>query len=156
MIDLGTLPGDSCSNAYRVNARGQVVGTSENRELCSIPIGEHAFLWENGGPMVDLNTLIPGGSSLQLTFAVAINNRGEIAGFGVPGGCSPQDVELCGHAYVLIPCDESDTSCGGSGSENVLHTRPASRDSSSWTQPQSPLRWTNRYHFPVHRIGPSD
>jgi probable HAF family extracellular repeat protein len=157
MIDLGTLPGDSCSNAYRVNASGQVVGTSENRDLCTIPIGEHAFLWENGGPMMDLNSLIPAGSSLQLTFAVAINNRGEIAGFGVPAGCSPQDVESCGHAYVLIPCDESDASCQDSGSENaVLHTRPASRDSSSWTQPQSPLRWTNRYHFPVRRIGPSD
>ena len=111
--DLGTLPGDSCANAYYVNASGQVVGTSENRELCSVPTGEHAFLWENGGPMVDLNTLIPSGSSLQLTFAVAINDRGEIAGFGVPTGCIPQDVDLCGHAYVLIPCDENHSDIEG-------------------------------------------
>jgi probable HAF family extracellular repeat protein len=106
MIDLGTLSGDSCANAYYVNSRGQVVGTSENRDLCSLSSGEHAFLWENDGPMVDLNTLITPGSSLQLTYAVAINNRGEIAGFGVPTGCAPQDYGLCGHAYVLIPCDE--------------------------------------------------
>ena len=57
MIDLGVLHGDSCSNAYYVNAQGQVAGTSENRELCSIGVGEHAFLWQQGGPMVDLNTL---------------------------------------------------------------------------------------------------
>jgi probable HAF family extracellular repeat protein len=113
IIDLGTLPGDACANAYYVNTRGQVVGTSENRALCSVPTGEHAFLWEEGGPMVDLNSLIPRGSSLQLTFAVAINDRGEIAGFGVPAGCAPQDVEFCGHAYVLIPCErDGETGCG--------------------------------------------
>jgi probable HAF family extracellular repeat protein len=96
MIDLGVMPGDSCSNAYYVNARHQVVGTSESRDLCLVPTGEHAFLWEDGGPMVDLNSLIPPGSSLQLTFAVAINDRGEIAGFGVPAGCTPDKVEFCG------------------------------------------------------------
>jgi probable HAF family extracellular repeat protein len=106
IFDLGTLPGDSCANTYYVNARGQVVGTSESRGLCLVPTGEHAFLWENDGPMVDLNSLIPPNSSLQLTFAVAINDRGEIAGFGVPAGCAPQDVGICGHAYVLIPCDD--------------------------------------------------
>ena len=54
--------------------------------------------------MIDLNTVIPPHPNLQLTFAVAINDRGEIAGFGVPPGCAPQDHEKCGHAYVLIPC----------------------------------------------------
>ena len=55
--------------------------------------------------MMDLNTLIPPGASLDLTYAVAINNGGEIAGFGVPPGCAPEDYETCGHAYVLIPCE---------------------------------------------------
>lgn len=104
-IDLGVLPGDSCSNAYFVNSRGQVVGASENQDLCSILVGQHAFLWQQGGPMVDLNTLIAPGASLDLTYAVAINDEGEIAGFGVPPGCAPQDYELCGHAYMLIPCE---------------------------------------------------
>jgi probable HAF family extracellular repeat protein len=104
IVDLGVLPGDSCSNAYYVNSYGQVVGTSENLDLCLIPTGQHAFLWEKDGPMLDLNNLIPPGADLELTFAVAINDRGEIAGFGVPPGCAPEDIELCGHAYLLLPC----------------------------------------------------
>ena len=44
--------------------------------------------------MVDLNTLIPAGSSLALTYAVAINNDGMIAGFGVPPGVPPEDYEF--------------------------------------------------------------
>jgi probable HAF family extracellular repeat protein len=102
-IDLGVLPGDSCSSAYFINSHGQVVGTSEDQELCSILVGQHAFLWERGGPMVDLNTLVAPGATLDLTYAVAINDKGEIAGFGVPPGCTPH-YELCGRAYVLIPC----------------------------------------------------
>jgi len=78
-IDLGVLPGDACSNAYFVNSRGQVVGTSENQELCSIFVGQHAFLWQHGR-MIDLNTVIPPGANLQLTHAVAINDKREIAG----------------------------------------------------------------------------
>jgi probable HAF family extracellular repeat protein len=109
MIDLGVVAGDACSNAYYVNTRGQVVGTSENLDLCLIPTGQHAFLWEKGGPMQDLNTLIPPGADLELTFAVAINDRGEIAGFGVPPGCAPADIDFCGHAYILTPCVEERT-----------------------------------------------
>lgn len=105
-IDLGAFPEDTNSNAYNVNSRGQVVGTSEDRAHMLIGVGEHAFLWEGNGPMVDLNTLIQPGVSLQLTYAVAINDRGEIAGFGVPPGVLPEDYETKGHAYVLIPCDE--------------------------------------------------
>jgi probable HAF family extracellular repeat protein len=107
MTDLGVLAGDSCSNAYYVNSSDQIVGTSENQTLCAIPTGEHAFLWEKGGPMVDLNTLIPPGFSLQLTFAFAINSHGEIVGTGIPSGCTPDNIDFCGHAYVLIPCDDN-------------------------------------------------
>jgi len=56
--------------------------------------------------MVDLNTLIPFNSSLELTFAFAINDGGEIVGTGLPAGCAPENIEFCGHAYVLIPCDD--------------------------------------------------
>jgi probable HAF family extracellular repeat protein len=126
MTDLGTLPGDSCSNAYYVNLRGQVVGTSEDQQLCSILVGHHAFLWENGGPMIDLNTLIPPGSSLELTIAVAINDRGEIAGFGVPVGCSPQDADTCGRAFVLVPCvtDQANTNSCDDGTSVTNNVAP--------------------------------
>jgi probable HAF family extracellular repeat protein len=133
MIDLGVLPGDACSNAYFVNSRGQVVGTSEDRKLCSIPTGQHAFLWEKGGPMVDLNTLIAPGANLRLTFAVAINNYGEIAGFGVPPGCEPQDYGLCGHAYVLRPCKEHEDCTNSRVWDDSTVFSPAIRPNSGQT-----------------------
>jgi probable HAF family extracellular repeat protein len=117
-IDLGVLTneGDFCSRAYMINLRGQIVGNSEGifmgQNLCNMS-GEHAFLWEDGGPMVDLNSLIPAGSSLELSHALAINNSGEIVGLGVPPGCTPDQDEVCGHPYVLIPCDENHPSIEG-------------------------------------------
>jgi probable HAF family extracellular repeat protein len=135
-IDLGVLPGDSCSNAYFVNSHGQIVGASEPLELCTLsePVGRHAFLRDPGGSLTDLNTLIPPGATLDLTYAVAINDRGEIAGFGVPPGCAPQDVEQCGHAYMLIPC--------GVGEECVNTTLGASAD---FTFPSALNSTTTRY-----------
>jgi probable HAF family extracellular repeat protein len=102
IVDLGVLPGDSCSTAYFVNSHEQIVGSSTDQELCG-HAGKHAVLWEAGEP-TDLNALIPPDASLQLTFAFAINDRGEIAGFGVPPDCALQDQAACGHAYMLIPC----------------------------------------------------
>lgn len=118
MMDLGTLPGDSCSNANSVNLLGQVVGTSESRELCLIPIGEHASLWEKGGPMVDLNTLILGSSGATLYEAVNINERGEILALGLPAGCD--DRSACGHLYLLVPCDANNASACQNSAPNAL------------------------------------
>jgi len=100
MKDLGTIGTDPCSTAYGMNARGQVVGNSGDGsgiESCGPKI--HGFLWENGGPMVDLDTLFaPLANGLQYFGACCINNSGEILGSGkLPNG----DI----HALVLIPCD---------------------------------------------------
>jgi probable HAF family extracellular repeat protein len=111
MKDLGNL--GKTSHAYKINSRGQIVGGSRINDAGEI----HAFLWENGGPMVDLNTLIPPGSPLQLTFGFSMNDRGEIAGTGVPPGCT--NVDACGHAYVLIPCDESHSDTKGCKDDNL-------------------------------------
>jgi probable HAF family extracellular repeat protein len=161
MVDLGVLPGDSCSNAYYVNSRGQVVGTSENLDLCLIPTGQRAFLWEKGGPMVDLNTLIPPGADLDLTFAVSINDRGEIAGFGVPAGCAPQDYESCGHAYILMPCVEerecTNEALGNAGpfADTPLRANSARPVSLTPTLSlKSPFH--QKVHFPGQRAVPSD
>jgi probable HAF family extracellular repeat protein len=99
IIDLGVAPGDRCSVAEGINSESQVVGASG---VCNGAV--NAFLWEKGGPMLNLNALIPSGSPLHLTDAVSINERGEITGTGVlPNG----DV----HAFLLIPC-ESDREDG--------------------------------------------
>ena len=57
--------------------------------------------------MVDLNALISSGSSLQLADAEDINERGEIAGIGVPPGVPVANYITEGHGFLLIPCDEN-------------------------------------------------
>jgi len=106
MTDLGTVDGDICSDARSINSRGQVVGASQDAAgQCNT--WTHAFLWENGGPSVDLNTLIPSGSALQLFVALGINESGEIVGGGMPPDCNNSDTCTHNHAYLLVPCDEN-------------------------------------------------
>lgn len=111
MMDLGTVGNDPCSRGFAINSKGQVVGGSSS---CNTFLG--AFLWENGGPMVDLNTLIPAGTDLTLSVAIFINDRGEIAGNGVLANGET-------HAYVLIPCGESDSGCRNSAANAMSATR---------------------------------
>jgi probable HAF family extracellular repeat protein len=95
LINLGTVAGDSCSESDDINSHGQIVGES----ACNGGLA-HAWLWEDCGPMIDLNTLIPPGSGIQLTHGVAINDAGEISGDGIlPSGDN--------RAFILIPCDEN-------------------------------------------------
>jgi probable HAF family extracellular repeat protein len=106
MTDLGSLGGTSAANA--VNSQGQVVG---HARIDQTPDSIRAFLWENGGPMVNLNDLIPQNSPLLLLDAVNINERGEIAGIGVPAGCQQGDYLSCGRAFLLIPDGDCDEDC---------------------------------------------
>jgi probable HAF family extracellular repeat protein len=105
--DLGTVAGDPCSRGRGLNARGQVVGGSSD---CHNFL--HAFVWEEGGPMLDLNTLIAPGSGFQLTNAFNINDRGEILAKAAPLGFTPNDDADLGHLVLLIPCDGDDKDCG--------------------------------------------
>ena len=101
MTDLGNL--GQTSNAHSINSKGQVVGASK----VSSETGEiRAFLWENGGPMVDLNNLVPANSAFDLVSADHISDRGEIVGEGVPRGVPFGDIETRGHAFLLIPVGE--------------------------------------------------
>jgi probable HAF family extracellular repeat protein len=97
MTDLGNL--GQTSFAYAINSNGQVVGHSLINDGTF-----RAFLWENGGPMIDLNTLIPPGSGVTLTEAIYINDRAEIAGIGL---LLNGDV----HAYLLIPDGDCNSNC---------------------------------------------
>ena len=96
--DLGVLDGDSWSFAYSINASGQVVGISVP------PDGDfdaaRTFLWEDGAPITDVESLVFGGSSLRLVAPETINDRGEIAGNGF-------DADGNQHAFLLIPCDHN-------------------------------------------------
>ncbi len=97
MVDIGTVAGDACGVAVSINSRSQIVGFGSadcNQE-------DHAFLWENGGPTVDLGTLVvPGSTAVTLIEAIFINDPGEIAARGKLANGDE-------HAIVLIPCDEN-------------------------------------------------
>ncbi len=77
MVDLGTL-GGMCSRATAINNQGMVVGGSSlPGEIDGRPKGKsHAFVWTQGGGMVDIGTF--GGN---YSSAVAINNNGMVVGF---------------------------------------------------------------------------
>jgi probable HAF family extracellular repeat protein len=126
MTDLGNL--GQTSFAFAINSKGQVVGHSLANDGTF-----HAFLWEKGGPMVDLNVFVPEGATLQqLTDAFNINDRGEILGVGLPPGVPPGEVG--GHVFLLIPCGDESESCRAAGRIAVTSTgaaatvRPSSRD----------------------------
>lgn len=84
--DLGTLPNGASSAAFWINDRGWITGNSENGQtdpsLPGLP-EVRAVLWRNGS-IEDLGTL--GGSS---SFAVAMNNSGQVTGVALDGVPDP-------------------------------------------------------------------
>jgi probable HAF family extracellular repeat protein len=128
MTDLGNL-GQS-SRAFAINSRGQVVGSSRTSDG-----SPHAFLWEKGRPMIDLNVFIPEGASLeQLTDAININDRGEIMGVGFPVGVPQDNLEIGGHVFLLIPCHDDSESCRDAGTGRIAVTdADAFSNDSAWT-----------------------
>ena len=122
MTDLGAItvgprawPG---TEAFSINSVGQIVGGTAGKDV-------YGFLWENGGPMVDLNTLVANGSDLTVVQALVINDSGEIACNGqLPNGDT--------HPCVLIPCDRNHPNVEGCNyslvdvSATALETSPAS------------------------------
>ena len=100
MKNLGTIGSDPCSRADSINDRGQIVG--ESAVVCVIG-PTSSFLWENGGPALDLNVFVTSGSGIHLSDAAFINDEGEIASEGTLNG-EP-------HAFVLVPDGDCDAGC---------------------------------------------
>jgi probable HAF family extracellular repeat protein len=82
LTNLGALPGNNSSGVFQINAHGVGAGLSENGTLdphTGYP-ALTAVLFEHGD-VVSLGAL-PGGHESQ---AIAINDRGQVAGFGSNG-----------------------------------------------------------------------
>lgn len=123
MTDLGNLPGDCSSQATAINSSGQIVGNGSldcNNEA-------HALLFENGGAPIDLNTLVAPGSGVTFLNPFNINDRGEIAGFGVLTNGDAR-------AILLIPCDENHEDVEGCDYEPVEVVTEAPVRSAQTTQ----------------------
>jgi probable HAF family extracellular repeat protein len=142
MIDLGTVGADPCSRAISNNSNGQIVGASTT---CTEFL--RAFLWENGGPMVDLNTLIHPGSDLTVVAGSFINERGEIAGNALlPNGDQ--------HAVLMIPDGDCDDDCEGRIAASQYNAAPAYYPATMTQGSESPAtrvdqlrnRFGSRYH----------
>ena len=134
--DLGTIEGSGCTWGLSINASAQVVGDD-----CS-GNGAFAFLWEEGGSMVDLNTLVSSASGIHIKGAETINDHGEIA-------VSSVDANGNSHAVLLIPCDENHPGvegCDYSMVDAALAQTAASSHLPSATSQTSQTRAINRIH----------
>lgn len=125
MTDLGILPGDTCATAYAINSSEQIVGDSV---ICGGT--NRGFLWENGGPIVDLQTLVLPGSDVTILETNYINDAGEISGFGMN---SSGDMR----AILLIPCDEKHP---GVCDDYSMIEVPASQTSASTAEVSAPAQ----------------
>ena len=90
---LSTLAnlGGSGGVANDINDLGEIVGR------LSPDSGYTAVLWQPDGTLVDLNEMLPAGSSVHLTNAVAISQNGQIAAEGYNGGVKG--------IYLLVPAE---------------------------------------------------
>jgi probable HAF family extracellular repeat protein len=100
--DLGVLKGDAVGAALSINNRGEVVGASVSAPGPATG-NPRAFVWRNG-VMSDLNSLVPADSPLYLLTACAVNDSGEIVGFGATA-----EGDL--HAFLATPCRASTGAC---------------------------------------------
>jgi probable HAF family extracellular repeat protein len=99
MQDLGTLGGQH-SYAYDINDSGLVVGRSETTAGSN---ATRAFIWSSVNGLQDLNAVVTG-TGWTFQEAHAINDRGQIAGFGL----NPQGKV---HAFLLTPTDVGPSPC---------------------------------------------
>src|SRR5580698_2686607 len=88
--DLGLMVGGNYSVAFGVNDSSVVVGYGNVWNNAA-----HAMVWTSSEGMQDLNNLIPASSGWVLVEANAINNTGQITGYGLKDDHN--------HAFLLTP-----------------------------------------------------
>jgi probable HAF family extracellular repeat protein len=119
MRDLGVLPGDLVGAGLGMNNLTEVVGASITAP--GLAGGNpRAYVWVDG-VMSDLNALIPADSPLYLLTAFAINDFGEITGFG-----ATSTGEL--HGFLAKPCGRDSASDGcqaGSSADALAVEKPS-------------------------------
>jgi probable HAF family extracellular repeat protein len=93
LTDLGRLSGHY-SEGRAITNTGMVVGQADVANDTGFLV-YHAVVVRPGGHMQDLNGLIPAGSGWTLSEATAINESGQISGYGTFNGAQ--------HAFLLIP-----------------------------------------------------
>ena len=121
MNGLGTL-GGAGSEALGINNTGQVVGDALTSAVFPT---FHAFLWQSGH-MYDLNDMVSASSGWVLQVASAINDTGQIAGWGY------RIDETGTSAFLLTPIDYASTTVGGNaGQVSVTIVRPSLQDGAS-------------------------
>ena len=150
VTDVGRLHTPDCAVGTSINSSGQVLGYSGTGQGC---VGS-AFVWEDGGPIVDLNTLIPPNSGIQLYETGEINDRGEIAVNG-------SDANNNNHAVLLIPCDEHHPGVSGCDYDLIDAETAAARVGKDPAQLPAALTpgtrmhgMLNRFHLPRSRPAP--
>ena len=102
LTDLGVLPGFYHTVGWDINDFDQIVGICQT----AAPLFDKtAFIWQNG-VITELNDLVPD-ESINVTFADAINNAGQIAASGDDG--------VGGAALLLTPIRScpGDLDCDG-------------------------------------------
>ena len=95
--DFGNFSGAAGSSATGISKAGRIVGTAKfPNQYHPFKAGKHVALIVESGHLVDLNTLIPPGSGLTVTDALAINDAGQIAADATTSAGSQ-------HAVLLTP-----------------------------------------------------
>jgi probable HAF family extracellular repeat protein len=152
MLDLGTLGGEASyaftgggNGANGINASGQVVG-----EALTASLAEHAFLYSNGS-MTDLNSLLPPDSGWTLQYASAINDAGQIVGYGLHNG-QQRAFLLNVQSSAITPTSLAwnSTNLGVDFSYNVSAT--PSKDTSVALYWSSDTTFANRLSGPINRL----
>jgi len=128
--------------ASSINSSEQVVGEDFSQDFL------HAFLWEDGGPLVDLNTLVPPNSGLLLVEPGQINDRGEVS-------VTASDASGNNHVVLLIPCDGHHPDVEGCD-YSLVEASTAAQSAAPRSVPNGTLhplhsRLSNRFHIPGQR-----